>query len=89
MGIRSPLASTTARERRCARCGRRVLIALDEGLLARVDAAPANELESLARGLRTYDHTVTGQLIERTPERLSGAPRGVIHAEHRCGGSHA
>lgn len=81
------LVSTTAAEARCDRCRRPLLVALDEGLTARVDATPlpdhSAELAALIEGRWTYTR-IHGQLIHRTAPRITANPIGSVHAEHRC-----
>jgi hypothetical protein len=83
------LESTDAVESRCAHCGARILVALDEGLHVRADTTPippAGEVAVLVTGRLTYTRTVmTNQLVQRTAARIAaGFPRGTIHAQHTC-----
>ncbi|WP_194821278.1 hypothetical protein [Micromonospora sp. S-DT3-3-22] len=85
------LASTTATETRCHRCHTALLTALDDGLTARVNAAPLldrqAEIAALLNGLATYVLTSNRHLIHRDAERITANTlRGTIHAEHQCTG---
>lgn len=81
------LVSTTVQPATCPRCRRQILVALDEGLPARVDPAPitpAEEIAALLTGRWTYTRTRQGDLIHRDAGRIRGHPPGDIHIEHRC-----
>lgn len=85
-------ASTTATEQTCPRCKARLLVALDEGLTARADAAPltdpAAEIAALLDGRWTYTYTAFGHLVHRDATRIkANTIRGTIHAQHRCTGN--
>lgn len=84
------LASTTAKPQPCPRCHRATLVALDEGISARVDAAPLadqqTEIAALLENRWTYTLTNWGHLVHRDPTRIAANTiQGTIHAEHRCG----
>jgi hypothetical protein len=79
-------ASTTVTATNCHRCDGLLLVALEEGIVARVDAHPIpreRELESLLAGKRTYTHA-RHQLIFRDPARIRSHDPDPIHAEHQC-----
>ncbi|MEU5965939.1 hypothetical protein ABZ777_32440 [Micromonospora parva] len=83
--------STIAAPERCDRCHAALLVALDEGLTARVNATPLPdhqaEIAALMQGLWTYTHTNNRHLIYRSAERITaGMLRGTIHAQHQCNG---
>ncbi len=83
------LISSIAMAEPCPRCHKPTLAALDEGLAARVDAAPLidqqAEIAALLENRWTYTHTNWGHLVHRDPTRIAaGTIRGTIHAEHRC-----
>lgn len=85
----SHLASTTAKAAPCPRCHRATLVALDEGISARVDATPlrdrADEIAALLENRWTYTLTNWGHLVHREPGRIAANTlRGAIHAEHKC-----
>ncbi len=85
----SHLTSTVARGKPCPRCHKPTLVALDEGIPARVDAIPLADLQAeiaaLLQGRWTYIHTTYGHLVHRDPNRIAANTiRGPIHAEHRC-----
>lgn len=79
--------STKAVEATCHRCRTALLTGLDQGIPARVDAAPispAAEVGVLLEGRWTYTLRAE-QLIHRDARRIaSGRWIGPIHAEHRC-----
>lgn len=81
--VSTPTSHTT-----CPRCDAPLLVAIDEGLAARVDATPINrhqEIAALVAGKWTYTHA-GHQLIHRDPARIrSNQPPGTIHAQHLCG----
>ncbi|MEV4384379.1 hypothetical protein AB0J68_01420 [Micromonospora sp. NPDC049580] len=83
--------STVATPQPCDRCHAALLVALDEGLTARVDATPLPnrqaEIAALIQGLWTYTHTNNRHLVYRSAERITGNTlRGTIHAQHQCNG---
>jgi hypothetical protein len=83
--------STVTTESRCPRCHTPLLTALDEGVTARVNAAPlpdrAAEIAALLDGRWTYILTANKHLVLRDANRIaSGTLRGTIHAEHKCTG---
>lgn len=87
----SHLISTTATETTCPRCHTPLLVALDDGLPARVDAQPlpdrAAEIAALLDNRWTYTRTHYGQLIHRDATRIAARTlQGTIHAEHKCEG---
>lgn len=86
------LINTGIKQTSCPRCGRPLLVAIDEGMPVRVDRFPvgqvggdeAGELRALLEGRRTYVRAIGG-LVERTSERIRGGTlRGDVHREHRC-----
>lgn len=86
----SHLVSTPATDTTCPRCRTPLLVALDEGLTARVDATPLPnrqaEITALLDSRWTYTHTRSNHLIHRDAPRIAaGTLHGPIHAEHRCG----
>jgi hypothetical protein len=82
------LVSSRATTAPCPRCRRPTLVALDEGLPARVDTAPLDrdgEIAALLSDRWTYSLTPSGDLIHRDPSRIADATQpGTIHAAHRC-----
>lgn len=83
--------STLAAPESCDRCRAPLLVALDEGLTARVNATPLPnrdaEIAALIQGLWTYTLTNNRHLIYRSAERITaGMLRGTIHAQHHCNG---
>jgi hypothetical protein len=82
------LQSTPAKPTACSRCDAALLAALDEGVRARVDAEPidpADEVNVLLDGRRTYTLTPGGWLYQREVDHIrSDKNRGQIHAEHKC-----
>lgn len=85
----TPFRSTTATDTRCPACRAQTLTALDEGIPARVDAAPLPdrqaEIAALLNGQATYVLTTNRQLIHRDAERITANTlHGTIHAEHKC-----
>lgn len=82
----SHLVSTQATATTCPRCDTPLLVALDEGLTARVDAKPiqpSKEIAVLLEGRWTYNHAHK-QLAHRDPARIRTDRTNPIHAEHRC-----
>lgn len=83
--------STLTKETRCPRCHTALLTALDDGVPARVDAAPlpdrTAEIAALLDNRMTYIHTTNRHLIYRDATRITGNTiPGTIHAEHKCTG---
>lgn len=82
------LASTQAKTTNCPRCLAQILVALDEGLTAKVDPQPLDqqgEIIALLEGRLTYTYTANKHLVHRDPGRIaSGQPRGTVHQQHRC-----
>lgn len=77
------LVSTPARVVAC-RCGAVILFGLSEGLHARVDIFPADQLTemvALISGRWCYT-LVYGFILER---RVGGQRSGPVLVEHRCG----
>lgn len=87
------LVTTRATPTTCRRCEGQLLVGLAEGITARVDAEPltgrAGELAALTEGRITYTRFRNGELVERTPGRITDPfllLRGPIHASHQCPG---
>jgi hypothetical protein len=86
-----PLTEVATLER-CPRCGAPVLAGHADGLLARVDLIPVDEVGELAArliGRWTYDviprRLARGAvLVFRDLDRLSGARRTPVAIGHRC-----
>ncbi|GIE84593.1 hypothetical protein [Actinoplanes regularis] len=82
-------ASTAAQLDACRRCAMPILVALDEGIVVRVDLLPlasiGAQVEALAAGIPTYARLHDGQLAYRCSTRLSD-PRMTerVHARHAC-----
>lgn len=85
--MREHLISTRVVQRQCPRCGTELLVAIDEGIPAHVDAAPidpADEIAALLTGRWTYALR-RGELVHRDEYRIRGGYAGeAIHAQHRC-----
>lgn len=80
------MISTLTKPGTCPRCHSQLLVALDAGLPAQVDATPittSQEIAALIEGRWTYLH-IHQQLIHRTAAIITGGRTGNIHAEHRC-----
>lgn len=82
------LISTTTTDQTC-QCGAHILVALDSGIRAQVDATPlqdrAAELAALIEGRWTYTHVHAGYLVHRTASEITApALTGPVHRDHRC-----
>jgi hypothetical protein len=85
------LVSTPAKAETCPGCRAALLVALDEGLTARVDATPLPdrpaEIAALLAGRRTYTRLRNNELVHRDADRIADPRlRGDIHAQHQCTG---
>ncbi|MGI5155790.1 hypothetical protein [Microbispora sp. CA-102843] len=84
--------STPALLDTCHHCGRPILTAHSEGLLARADPTPitpADELAALIAGRRTYDIHPMGlprkpYLVHRSQFRIRAPRKWAVVAEHQC-----
>lgn len=82
------LASSIAVPGRCRKCGRPILVGLDEGSPVRVDLEcvdPAGEVAALIQGHRSFASVAGGELAERTVGRIrAGLVGSGVRIEHRC-----
>ena len=82
------LVSTKITHTRCPHCRAHILVALDNGIPARVDPTPllnrTAEIAALLAGRWTYELHL-GELMHRDAARIhANNTRGTIHADHQC-----
>lgn len=82
------MVSTEATPALCPRCHRLTLTAVSEGLSVRVDTTAMDadtEITTLLTGRVTYTFTAARELVQRTPQRITGSTlRGPVLPDHSC-----